>query len=67
MDANDIKKIETIKFREHLEQGDFYYQQNDIDSAIKNYFSALKIDNTHYNILLNIYIKFSLAKISNSN
>ena len=67
MDANDIKTKDTIKFREYLKQGDFYYQQNDIDSAIKNYLSALKIDNKNYNILLNIYIKFSVAKISNCN
>ena len=41
--------------------------QNDMYSAIKSYFSALKINNTHYNILLKIYMTFSLAKISYDN
>ena len=67
MDANDIKNTETRRFKEYLEIGDSYYQRNDIESAIKSYFSALKIDKTHYNILRNIYIKFSSAKISNAN
>ncbi len=65
MDANDIKKTETIGFKEYLEIGDSYYQRNDIDSAIKSYFSALKIDKSNYNVLRNIYIKFSSAKLLN--
>ena len=67
MDANDIKKTETIRFREYIVQGDNFYRQNDIDSAIISYFSALKIDKTHYSVLLKVYIIFSLAKVSNAN
>ena len=52
MDANDIKKTEIVKFREYLVLGDFYYKQNDVDSALKSYFSALKIDKSYYNVLL---------------
>ena len=59
MDANDIKAIEITKFRDNIVLGDFYFQQNDMYSAIKSYFSALKINNTHYNILLKIYMTFS--------
>ena len=69
MDANDLQKKETTRFKEFRENiilGDFYYQQNDINSAIKSYFSALKIDNTYYNILLKIYMTFSAAKFTNS-
>ena len=64
-----IYKKETTRFKEFRENiilGDFYYQQNDINSAIKSYFSALKIDNTYYNILLKIYMTFSAAKFTNS-
>ncbi len=67
MDANDIKKTEAIRFREYIVQGDNFYRQNDIDSAIISYFSALKIDKTHYSVLLKVYIIFSLAKVSNAN
>jgi len=70
MDANDIDKEEpfnSIRFTEYLKIGDSQYQMNDIDSAIKSYFSALKIDKTHYNILLNIYSLFCTTKISNAN
>ena len=66
MDANDIKAIEITKFRDNIVLGDFYFQQNDMYSAIKSYFSALKINNTHYNILLKIYMTFSSAKFHNA-
>ncbi len=67
MDANDIKVKEAIGFKEYLEIGDSYYQKNDIDSAIKNYYSALKIDSTNPKVLLNIYIKFSSTQFLNTN
>ena len=68
MDANDIKKTEIVKFREYLVlYGDLYYKQNDVDSALKSYFSALKIDKSYYTVLLKIYMTFSLAKISYDN
>ena len=67
MDANDVKVKEECEFKEYLEIGDSYYQKKDIDSAIKNYFSALKIDNTNQKVLLNVYMKFSSAKFSNTN
>ena len=66
MDANDIKAIEITKFRDNIVLGDFYFHQNDMYSAIKSYFSALKINNTHYNILLKIYMTFSSAKFHNA-
>ena len=67
MDANDIEKIETIRFKEYLDIGDAYYQKNDINSAIENYFYALKIDKTNYDLLRNIYIKFSSARVLTAN
>ena len=43
MDANDIKKTEIVKFREYLVLGDFYYKQNDVDSALKVISLLLKL------------------------
>ena len=67
MDANDIEKIETIRFKEYLEIGDAYYRKNDINLAIENYFYALKIDKKNYDLLRNIYIKFSSARFLTAN
>ena len=60
------KQLGLKNLEKNIILGDFYYQQNDINSAIKSYFSALKIDNTYYNILLKIYMTFSAAKFTNS-
>ena len=70
MDANDInttKEPDIIRFQKYLEVGDFHYQNNNIDSAIKNYFSALKIDQTHNILLYNTLYLFSSTKISSLN
>lgn len=70
MDANDIKatdNIKIIRFQKHLEIGDFHYQKKDIDSALKNYFSALKIDKTSNILLQNTFYLFCTTKISNLN
>ena len=66
MDANEIKatdNIKIIRFQKHLEIGGFHYKKKDIDSALKNYFSALKMDKTSNILLQNTFYLFCTTKI----